>query len=455
MDALRGQWINHPEHEIVNGQALDNIDKDETYKYLGFNQNVKINHTQVKTQLTQEFRDRLTKLLKTQLNSKNLTKAINTFAIPVLTYSFGIIKWSHTDLENINILIRTEFTKHRMSHPNACKERLTIDRKQGGRGIIDIQSLHSRQIKSLRQFFQSKQTNLHRAIVKADKNYTPLSLSRSSHAADAHNHIQSQQVKIDTWSQKALHGKHRYRVTQDYVNEQQSYTWLHDGQLFPETEGFMLAIQDQVIATRNYKKYIIKDPSVTDDNCRKCHLQKETIEHITSACKILAGTARHNAAAKVVHQGLAITNKLTENRDPYYNYTPTSVLENNQYKLYWDVEIHTDKTIPANRPDIVFQSKADKITYLIDIAIPNDNNIQTSYAGKISKYTDLEIEIKRLWKQNKVIIVPLIMSVTGLTPNTFTPHLQQLGLDEKLHKTFQKSVTLKTCNIVRSFLNSE
>nr|CAI5829244.1 unnamed protein product [Callosobruchus analis] len=42
----------------------------------------------------------------------------------------------------------------------------------------------------------------------------------------------------------------------------------------------------------------------------------------------------------------------------------------------------------------------------------------------ISKYTDLEIEIKRLWKQNKVIIVPLIMSVSGLAPNTFIPHLR-------------------------------
>nr|CAH7713117.1 unnamed protein product [Callosobruchus chinensis] len=31
------------------------------------------------------------------------------------------------------------------------------------------------------------------------------------------------------------------------------------------------------------------------------------------------------------------------------------------------------------------------------------------------------------------------MSVSGLTPNTFTPHLQQLGLDEKLHNIFQKS----------------
>nr|CAI5841375.1 unnamed protein product [Callosobruchus analis] len=66
-----------------------------------------------------------------------------------------------------------------------------------------------------------------------------------THAADTHNHIQSQEEKIDTWPQKALHGKHRYCVTQDYVNEQQSYTWLHEGQLLPETEVFMLAIQDQ------------------------------------------------------------------------------------------------------------------------------------------------------------------------------------------------------------------
>ena len=113
---------------------------------------------------------------------------------------------------------------------------------------------------------------------------------------------------------------------------------------------------------------------------------------------MLAGTeytARHNQAAKVIHQAIATTYNLTENTDPYYKYTPTSVLENDQYKLYWDIQIHTDKTTPANRPDIVFQSKIDKTTYLIDIAIPNDNNIQSTYDGKISKYTDLAIEIKR------------------------------------------------------------
>nr|CAI5820325.1 unnamed protein product [Callosobruchus analis] len=78
-----------------------------------------------------------------------------------------------------------------------------------------------------------------------------------------------------------------------------------------------------------------------------------------------------------------------------------------------------------------------------------------SMSDKIENQQDLAIEIIRLWKQNKVIIVPLIMSVSGLTPNTFTPHVIQLGLDEKLHKNFQTSVILKTCSIVRSFLNSE
>nr|CAH7743120.1 unnamed protein product [Callosobruchus chinensis] len=103
--------------------------------------------------------------------------------------------------------------------------------------------------------------------------------------------------------------------TQDHINGEQSYTWLQDGQLFPEIKGFMLPIQDQVIATQNNKKFLIEDPSITDDSCRKCHQQKETIDHIiTGACSTLAGfeyTARHNSAARVIHQALLIVQVLT------------------------------------------------------------------------------------------------------------------------------------------------
>ena len=47
--------------------------------------------------------------------------------------------------------------------------------------------------------------------------------------------------------------------------------------MYPETEGFFMAIQDGVIKTRNYQKYIIKDNTVVYDWCRMCDKPGETI----------------------------------------------------------------------------------------------------------------------------------------------------------------------------------
>ena len=139
---------------------------------------------------------------------------------------------------------------------------------------------------------------------------------------------------------------------------------------------------------------------------------------------------------------------------PYYQYTPTTILENQQYKLYWDTTIHTDKTIKYNRPDITFTDKKEKTTYLIDISIPNDTNITQKYKEKIEKYTPLAQEIQRIWKQQKIHIVPLIISVTGITPRNFKRHLHQLQINTNTHTEIQKATILKTCNIVRTFLNN-
>jgi len=55
--------------------------------------------------------------------------------------------------------------------------------------------------------------------------------------------------------------------------------------------------------------------------------------------------------SKIIHQKLAQTAELIEDKSPYYKYTPASVLENENFKLYWNHSILTDKTIPFNRPD--------------------------------------------------------------------------------------------------------
>jgi len=63
-----------------------------------------------------------------------------------------------------------------------------------------------------------------------------------------------------------------------------------------------------------------------------------------------------------------------EEKSPYYQYTPVSVLENDNFKQFWNRSILTDKTVPFNRPDITFISKKTKNTFLIDIAVPNIHN---------------------------------------------------------------------------------
>jgi hypothetical protein len=84
------------------------------------------------------------------------------------------------------------------------------------------------------------------------------------------------------------------------------------------------------------------------------------LQHITAACEQLAPTAcvkKHGGVAKVIHQKLAETADLIENKSPYYKYTPANILENDNFKLYWNLSIITEKTIPFNRPDINLMKK--------------------------------------------------------------------------------------------------
>jgi len=76
-------------------------------------------------------------------------KAINTYATSELTFSFGIVKWSPKDLENLQTKTRTLLTRYRFHHPHAAKERLTVPWQMGGRGMTDIIRLHDKQVKLL------------------------------------------------------------------------------------------------------------------------------------------------------------------------------------------------------------------------------------------------------------------------------------------------------------------
>ena len=92
--------------------------------------------------------------------------------------------------------------------------------------------------------------------------------------------------------------------------------------------GFLKVIQNQVIPTKNYEKYILEQPNI-NELCRRCGKKSETIQHITAVCEQLTPTEcvkRHDGLAKVIHQKLAEAADLIVDKSPYFKYTPASVL---------------------------------------------------------------------------------------------------------------------------------
>jgi hypothetical protein len=97
----------------------------------------------------------------------------------LLTYSFGVIKWSKTNLHNINIKTRVVFTKFSKHHPKSAIERFNLPRENGGRGFSNLEILLKNQIASLKNYFlnRARDNTFFIALVSADKGYTPLNLS--------------------------------------------------------------------------------------------------------------------------------------------------------------------------------------------------------------------------------------------------------------------------------------
>ena len=97
------------------------------------------------------------------------------------------------------------------------------------------------------------------------------------------------------------------------------------------------------------------------------------------------------------------------------DHEPTTVIESNEFEvtILWDIPIHTDREINANRPDIVIKDKRERRCKIIDVTIPSYNNTSVKVVEKLFKYKDLEIEISRMWDM-KTDATRVVIGAIGL-----------------------------------------
>ena len=139
--------------------------------------------------------------------------------------------------------------------------------------------------------------------------------------------------------------------------------------------------------------------------------------------------------------------------DKWYERQPETVTENEEVTILWYMQVHTDKTIKANKPDTIIKDKQESTCMLKDTAIPSDQSTSVKAAEKLSKYKDLEIEITKMWGL-KTITVPVVVGALGVVKKGIKKHVDKIP--GKINITeLQKIALLGSSHILRKVLSIE
>ena len=461
--------------------VIRNLDQTEVYKYLGINEGDGIQNSKMKEKIRKECYRRARLILESELNASNRINAINSLAIPVVTYSFGIIKWSLTDIRRIDGKIRKLLTSFRMHHPKSDVDRIYLARKTGGRGLIQLEQSFKTSLIGLEKYLQSSNDAYLKAVLEhensKDISFTKLSqefkrtleiqnenIPRSGQEISdpikptiAAKQIKQQSKNAHTklleenWKSKPLHGKYPERFSQADIDPTLTHQWLQGTGLKAETEGFIIAAQDQSLPTRNYKANIVKDGS--DPSCRICGKFPETVDHIVAGCPILAEKEyliRHDRLGQYIHWK-ACKRYNIKVPEQWYKHKPADVINGENVTILWNFDIQTDRTINANRPDIVIKDYAERTCLLIDMTCPQDTNVSKKEYKKLSNYKDLQIEVTKMWGLDTTI-VPVVIGALGMIKKGTKKHLEKLPGNPSLAE-LQKITLLGTSHILRKTLS--
>ena len=80
-------------------------------------------------------------LTKTELNDKNLIKAINVKVIPVAAYPMNVCKFIKAELSELDLVVKRELRKWKMLGRQSSDKILYLKKNVGGQGLKSIRDV--------------------------------------------------------------------------------------------------------------------------------------------------------------------------------------------------------------------------------------------------------------------------------------------------------------------------
>ena len=195
-----------------------------------------------------------------------------------------------------------------MHHPKADVDHLYLPRSSGGRRMMELEISYKTTTIGTQKYLRISNDWMIQLVRQHDENKILHSIVKEARRFKREFELQNENtvnedlpatkqakhLKLcakkcatkqlsDSWSQKPLHGKYPIRCQQADVDQTATHQWLRNLGLKAETEGFILAAQDQSLFTRNYQANILRN--VASDKCRFCDNYTETVDQLVSGCR--------------------------------------------------------------------------------------------------------------------------------------------------------------------------
>jgi hypothetical protein len=469
----RGKAVTSARAMQVKGVKISPVCKGDTYRYLGLDECITYDGALNKERVASAYTKRLRKIWSSELSARNKCIAHNSFAVPVLTPTFGILQWSIEELEALDVKTRKLLTSTGNFNRNGDVDRLYLPRNEGGRGLRSIYSI-----------FKARIVSLYQHIVKASVS-RPLIKQLLDHERDGICRIATQltdlfkvvhepsrsprawgklisssinKEKKELFQAKVMHGyTSREMHKKPEVDLPLSLSWYKNNIMTSEFEAYANAIEEQEIGTRYLLAKRNADSSESlfrDSKCRLCRSAVEDVSHVIAGCDKMAARyylpLRHDALARYMWNAVRRIDNVTKSIDNDQQLGDEFIDTDGLREYWWNIPVKTCTKVKYNRPDIITWNHQEKQCTIIEIACPLDVNIVAKEKEKEVKYGPLIRNLQMLYKGYQFTFVPIVVGAMGFVTKALKGHVQQLGFPEReAAYIIRKLQVLSVCGTVK------
>ena len=218
----RGKRKAQNEDLDVNGLQIQEIQEGDSYKYLGTDESIGIEGPLNKQRVIKEYKTRSKKIWRSELNGYNKAIAHNAFAVPVVTPTIGILKWTKKEINDLDIATRKIIMMTGGFHQASDIDCLYVERKKGGRGLRSIENLyeirmvrlmeHLEQMKEKHSLLKKVEVHQRQTIGRMGKEFIQ---RRESYQESSNIKQGSRKEHEEKWKGKVTHGYLQKRLEKD------------------------------------------------------------------------------------------------------------------------------------------------------------------------------------------------------------------------------------------------